>query len=155
MTVLFADLEGWLVALPRLNASLNAVATLLLLLGYRAIKLRREQAHKRLMLAAFGVSIAFLASYVIYHYLVHYATSDALRRYSGPPPFSYVYYAVLLTHVVLAASVPFLATRTIWLGLKNRRESHRRLARITFPIWLYVSITGVLIYIVLYHLQPG
>ncbi|MEX2122156.1 MAG: DUF420 domain-containing protein [Pirellulales bacterium] len=135
--------------LPTVNALLNALATVLLVTGYLLIRRRRELAHRRVMLAAFGVSIVFLVCYVVYH-----VQTEAIRRFAGPPPISYVYYAMLISHIILAATVPFLALATIWLGLADRRAAHRRLARWTFPIWLYVSITGVLIYLALYHLYP-
>jgi uncharacterized membrane protein YozB (DUF420 family) len=134
--------------LPTVNALLNAAATVLLIAGYVQIRRRRERAHRNLMLAAFAVSVLFLASYVVYHALAgskKFEHSGAIRG---------VYYTILLSHVVLAAAVPVLAGVTIVLGLRNRRERHRRLARWTFPIWLYVSVTGVVIYVMLYHLPP-
>ena len=135
--------------LPAVNAALNGLATLLLIAGYALIKRGRETAHKRVMLSAFGVSVAFLVCYLVYHYHV------GSVRFQGPPGVRYVYLTILVTHVVLAAAVPFLALRTIYLGLRDRREAHRRLARITWPIWLYVSITGVVIYAMLYHIYPA
>lgn len=136
--------------LPHINASLNVLATILLLVGYVLIKQRREAAHKFVMLSCFGVSVVFLVCYLTYHY---YAGS---KRFPAYPPnwIRYSYYLILLTHVVLAAAVPVLAIITIWLGLKERRASHRKLARWTFPIWLYVSITGVIVYVMLYQLYP-
>jgi putative membrane protein len=136
--------------LASLNALLNALATVLLVVGWVLIKRRRETAHRNMMLAAFGVSCAFLASYLAYHFLVRLTVP-----FAGPATVRPVYYAILLTHVVLATTVPFLAIITIYLGLRNRRLAHRRLARWTFPIWLYVSVTGVVIYVLLYHLYPG
>ncbi len=139
-------MEDLVPILPHVNASLNALATCLLVLGYILIKQGREQAHKWTMLSCFGVSALFLASYLVYH------------GFAGSKKFPtdvaavarYTYYFILLTHVVLAAAVPFLAVITIYLGLRDRRETHRRIARWTFPIWLYVSITGVLVYLMLY-----
>jgi uncharacterized membrane protein YozB (DUF420 family) len=133
--------------LPSINASLNALATLLLIAGYLLIKQRRETAHKWTMLAAFATSVLFLCSYLAYHFQV-----EAVTRFRGPPPVSYFYYAILLTHVILAAVVPVLAIVTIYHGLRDNRLKHRRIARWTFPIWLYVSVTGVVIYAMLYHL---
>jgi uncharacterized membrane protein YozB (DUF420 family) len=134
--------------LPAVNAALNSLATVLLVIGYLLIKARRETAHRNVMLAAFGVSVAFLASYLVYHY---HAGSV---RFQGPSGVRMVYLAILLTHVVLAATVPFLAGATIYFGLRDRRRAHVRVARWCFPIWLYVSITGVVIYVMLYHLYP-
>lgn len=131
--------------LATLNASLNGLATVLLVTGYVLIKRRNERAHKNVMLAAFVVSSVFLVSYLAYHAQVGSVTfqgSDAAKAF---------YYPLLISHVLLAATVPVLAIWTIVLGLKDRREKHRRLARWTFPIWLYVSVTGVLIYVLLYH----
>jgi uncharacterized membrane protein YozB (DUF420 family) len=137
--------------LPAVNAALNALATVLLVVGYTLIKQRRETAHKNTMLAAFGVSVAFLASYLTYHL----TPGNAMKKFGGTPPVSYVYYAILISHIFLAAAVPFLALATIYLGFRDRRTAHRRLARWTFPIWLYVSVTGVAIYVMLYHLYPA
>jgi putative membrane protein len=148
---LLAELSsGWDVHhLPQVNAALNATATLLLVLGYVLIKQRREVAHKWVMLTAFGTSIAFLVCYLVYHYQVG---SVPFRNQS---PVRYVYFTILITHVILAATVPFLALATIYLGLRDRRQKHVKLARWTYPIWLYVSVTGVVIYVMLYHLYPS
>lgn len=132
--------------LPAVNASLNALATVLLLSGYVLIKQRRETAHKRVMLSAFGVSAVFLVCYLVYHYAAGHV------RFTGPSPVRELYLGLLLSHILLAVTVPVLAIATIYLGLSDRRAAHRRLARWTFPIWLYVSITGVVIYVMLYHL---
>jgi putative membrane protein len=131
---------------PALNAVLNGCACALLLVGFALIRARRERAHRNAMLAAFGCSVLFLASYLWFHF--HYQIRVA---YAGPDWGRTPYLAMLLAHTVLAALVPFLALRTIWLGLHDRRAAHRRLARVTFPIWLFVSVTGVLIYFVLYQ----
>jgi uncharacterized membrane protein YozB (DUF420 family) len=144
--------------LPHINASLNAVATLLLVAGYVLIKLRRETAHKWTMLACFGVSVAFLACYLYYHLVVRGGESTKFPAYP-PPAIRYGYYAILLSHIVLAATVPFLAIATIWSGLRaehrpEARARHRKWAWWTFPIWLYVSITGVVVYLMVYRLYP-
>lgn len=135
--------------LPTVNALLNATAAVLLVVGYRLIRQGRVEAHKRTMLSAFAVSIVFLACYLVYHFYVLHVP------FAGPPAVRVVYLAILLTHVVLAACVPVLAVVTIWLGLADRRAAHRRWARWTLPIWLYVSVTGVIVYLMLYHLWPG
>jgi putative membrane protein len=138
--------------LPHINAALNALATVLLVLGYVQIKRRQEQAHKWTMLACFGVSVVFLACYLTYHFNI----PGGSKRFPSYPPTAlrYAYYGILLTHVVLAAAVPFLAIATIWLGLADRRKAHKKIAWWTFPIWLYVSITGVVVYLMLYQLYP-
>jgi len=125
---------------------------LLLVIGYVQIKRRQEAAHKWTMLACFGVSAVFLACYLTYHFNI----PGGSKRFPSYPPalVRYGYYALLLSHVLLAAAVPFLAVITIWLGLANRRVAHRKIAWWTFPIWLYVSITGVLVYLLLYQLYP-
>lgn len=134
--------------LPHVNGLLNFTATLLLVLGFVLIKRRRERAHRNAMLATFGVSTVFLASY-----LLHMAVNGS-RKFPGEPPISYVYYFILITHMILAAAVPVLTITTIYFGLKDRRPQHLRWARWTFPIWLYVSVTGVVIYLMLYQLYP-
>jgi uncharacterized membrane protein YozB (DUF420 family) len=138
--------------LPHVNAVLNALATVLLIVGYVQIKRRQEVAHKWTMLACFGVSVVFLACYLTYHFNI----PGGSKRFPSYPPdaIRYGYYGLLLSHVLLAAAVPFLAVITIWLGLADRRRAHRKLAWWTFPIWLYVSITGVIVYLLLYQLYP-
>ncbi|MCI0358176.1 MAG: DUF420 domain-containing protein [Planctomycetaceae bacterium] len=145
-------MDAFVSQLPHVNASLNGLATVLLMLGLVLIKRRQETAHKWVMLACFAVSVAFLASYLTYHYHLE----GASKKFPSYPPAAvrYTYYSILLTHVVLAALVPFLAIGTIYLGLADKRAAHRRLARWTFPIWLYVSVTGVIIYVMLYQLYP-
>jgi uncharacterized membrane protein YozB (DUF420 family) len=140
--------------LPAVNATLNALAGALLLLGYVQIKRRAERAHKILMISAFFVSSVFLACYLAHHYSLTYNYDSPGVPFVGPSGVRAVYLALLVSHVVLAATVPVLAGATIYLGLRDRRFGHRRLARWTFPIWLYVSITGVIIYVMLYHLYP-
>lgn len=139
-------------SLPHLNASLNALATVLLVAGYVQIKRRREGAHKWTMLACFAVSGAFLTSYLTYHFNL----PGGSKRFPSYPPDTvrYTYYGILLSHVVLAAAVPFLAVGSIWLGLADARRWHRKLSWWTFPIWLYVSITGVIVYLLLYQIYP-
>ena len=152
--------------LVHVNATLNAIATVLLVVGLVMIKQGRVSAHKRVMLTAFAVSCVFLVCYLWYHYLV------GSVKFTHPGAIRYVYYVILLTHVVLAATVPVLAIWTIYLGLRatgslwarrlggdGRRFGrlpgrHRRLAHWTYPIWLYVSVTGVVVYVMLYHLWP-
>ncbi len=138
---------------PHLNASLNALATMLLILGYVLIKRRQEAAHKWTMLACFAVSVVFLGCYLTYHYHL----DGVSKKFPAYPPAAVRvgYYVILVSHVLLAAVVPFLAVATIYAGLADKRPLHRRLAKVTFPIWLYVSITGVIVYGMLYQLYPA
>ena len=137
-------------SLPALNATLNATAAVLLVFGYTRIRKGQVQAHKRTMISAFCVSILFLISYLSYHYLLvahnegvlHYPRTGALRT---------VYLTILGTHTVLAAIVPVLAVVTLARALKGNFKRHKAIARWTLPIWLYVSITGVVVYFMLYH----
>ncbi len=148
-----AKLPAWAKRLPRTNAALNALATMLLLTGFVAIKAKNISLHKRLMLFAFAVSIAFLGCYLTYHFALHQYTGEHGKKFLGTPALSKVYYTILITHVILATAVPVLALMTIWRGLKEQWASHRRWAKVTFPIWLYVSVTGVIIYWMLYHVS--
>lgn len=132
--------------LPAVNASLNGLSGVLLCTGLYLIKSGRRAAHRRVMLGAFGCSILFLVSYLTYH-AVHGST-----RFAHGGPIRTVYLAILLTHTVLAAAVPPLAIVTLTRALRERFDAHRKVARITWPIWMYVSVTGVVIYLMLYHL---
>lgn len=138
---------------PHLNASLNGLSGILLVIGYLLIRRGRVAAHRNVMLASFTVSILFLISYLTYHFGFKDGVSTPFPKY--PPLWvRYGYLGILLSHTILAALVPFLALRTIYLGLQDRRSEHRRWARVTWPIWLYVSLTGVIVYLLLYHLYP-
>ena len=134
--------------LPALNAGLNFVSTLLLLTGWVCIRRKQEYAHRAAMMAAFVVSCAFLTSYLIYHYHAGHV------RFGGPSPFKQFYLFILISHIILAAAAPVLAIVSIVLGLKNARRAHRAVSRYTFPIWMYVSVTGVVIYVMLYKIWP-
>ena len=131
--------------LPALNATLNAAAGLLLLAGYLLIRAGRRAQHRTCMLAAFAASSLFLVSYLVYHAQVG---SVPFTRQGLVRP---IYFTILITHVVLAAAVLPLALITLSKGLKARFSQHRRIARWTLPIWLYVSVTGVLVYVLLYQ----
>jgi protein SCO1/2/putative membrane protein len=146
-----ARVPAWVLQLPAVNASLNGLATVLLVSGWVLIKSHRPRAHKVVMLTTFGVSMAFLACYLTYHQQLQHYTGSGSRKFDGAGLIRTIYYSILISHVVLAALVPFLASATIYRGLTNQFERHKRLARVTFPIWLYVSVTGVIIYFVLYH----
>jgi uncharacterized membrane protein YozB (DUF420 family) len=130
------------------NALLNSLSTVLLITGYVLIKRRQEVAHKWAMLSCFGVSVVFLVSY-----LTRVAFGGVHKFPEEFYPLAYkIYVPLLASHVLLAAAVPFLAIATIYFGLTDQRTRHNRLARWTFPIWLYVSVTGVIVYLMLYRL---
>lgn len=137
--------------LPQFNAYLNASCTVLLLLGWIAIRLRFETLHKLLMLLALAVSIVFLSSYLFYHFVV---TEMEPTRFAGEGAIRWTYYAILLTHTILAMAVAPLALFITVQGLRDFRPIHVKIARWTLPIWLYVSVTGVLVYWMLYRLYP-
>ena len=132
--------------LPALNASLNATSAIFLSAGYWFIRQGRVTVHKRCMLAALSASALFLTSYVIYH------ANTGSRPFPGIGPVRYVYFSILITHVVLAATILPLALITATRGLRAQYDRHVRIARWTLPIWLYVSVTGVIIYLMLYRL---
>ena len=139
-------------SLPLLNACLNGSAAVLLLAGLAAIKNGRTELHERLMISASIVSGAFLASYLYYHFVV--IPEVGVTKFRGVGAVRTGYYAMLASHVLLAVVNLPMVLRTLWLAHRKRWDAHRRLARITFPIWLYVSITGVLVYLALYVWQP-
>ena len=133
--------------LPTVNATLNTISAALLTIGYICIRSRKPNAHRNCMIAAFIVSALFLFSYLTYHY------------YAGSTPFEgtgwirNVYFVVLIPHIVLAAFILPLALITLYFAIRKRYTKHRRIARWTLPIWLYVSVTGVIVYWMLYQLQ--
>jgi len=132
--------------LATLNAALNATAASLLIVGFGFIRARRIRAHRICMLSACAVSTLFLVSYLVHHSRV------GSVPYQGPPELRGVYLAILLPHIVLAALIVPLALFTIWRGLAGNYAAHRRIARVTLPLWLYVSLSGVVVYVMLYHL---
>jgi putative membrane protein len=133
-----------LAALPALNAVLNGTSAVLLTAGFVAIRRRHVRVHRACMVAAFVTSVVFLASYLTYHLQV------GTTRYPGEGWMRPAYFSILGTHTVLAALIPPLAVTTLVLGLRARFTRHARLARWTLPAWLYVSVTGVVIYLMLY-----
>jgi MYXO-CTERM domain-containing protein len=133
---------GWL---PSVNAGLNALAALALLAGYVAIRRRRRDLHRVAMVSAVGLSGLFLVSYLVYHWQV------GSRRFPGEGAMRALYLAILLSHTVLAAAVPPLVALTLRRALRGELARHARLARWTLPVWLYVSVTGVVVYWMLYH----
>ena len=134
--------------LPALNAALNTTSAVLLILGYLCIRKRRIAAHRALMVAALVVSTLFLTSYLIYHFF------QGSRQFPGTGWIQPVYFIILISHTILAVSVLPLALITAWRGLRDRHPAHMKIARWTLPIWFYVSVTGVVIYVMLYQLYP-
>ena len=132
--------------LPAVNATLNATAAVLLTIGYILIRRGRLRQQRAVMLAAFGTSILFLICYLVYH------AHAGSKPFAGHGPIRRVYFAILLSHTLLAATVPVLALITLSRGLSARYDRHRAIARWTLPIWLYVSVTGVVVYFMLYQL---
>ena len=132
--------------LPALNATLNATCAILLSIGWWLIRRGRVAQHRKVMIAAFCTSIAFLVSYLTYHAQV------GSVHFTGRGPIRAVYFAILLTHTILAAVIVPLVLVTLTRGLKRQDARHRAIARWTMPIWLYVSVTGVVVYLMLYHL---
>ena len=135
--------------LAHVNAALNGVSAVLLAFGYRAIKGKDRDAHRRFMIGAVSVSLLFLVSYVIYHMnvgAVPFTETGVVRT---------IYFVILITHVVLAAVVPPLVMVTVYRAWRGQFERHRALAKWTWPIWMYVSVTGVMVYLMLYHLFPS
>jgi uncharacterized membrane protein YozB (DUF420 family) len=132
--------------LPHLNALLNATSSVLLALGYYFIRRKRKLLHKRMMVAALITSTLFLISYLLYHYNV------GSVRFQGVGTIRTVYFAVLISHTILAVAVPPLAVITLIRALRERFDKHKRIARWTLPIWFYVSLTGVIVYVMLYRM---
>lgn len=132
--------------LPSINATLNAISAVLLVWGFYLIRHTRITQHRRVMKTAFVTSCLFLVCYLIYHAQV----GSVPFQHMGP--IRIVYFSILITHTVLAATVPVLAIVTLRRGLAARYDKHRQIARWTLPIWLYVSVTGVVVYMMLYHL---
>jgi uncharacterized membrane protein YozB (DUF420 family) len=132
--------------LPSINAFLNATSAVLLVWGYLLIRRKRIEQHRKVMTAAFVTSCLFLVCYLVYHAQV------GSKHFPGIGPIRAVYFTILITHTILAAAVPVLAIITLRRGLAAKYDRHRRIARWTLPIWLYVSVTGVVVYMMLYHL---
>jgi uncharacterized membrane protein YozB (DUF420 family) len=139
----------YIAALPHLNALLNATSGLLLVTGYLFIRRRKINAHRNCLIAALITSVLFLASYLTYHYF-HGST-----RFMGQGAARPIYFAILITHTILAAViVPFVAV-TLYRAARGQFAKHMRVARWTFPMWLYVSVTGVIVYLMLYQIYPS
>jgi uncharacterized membrane protein YozB (DUF420 family) len=134
--------------LPAVNATLNGLAGILLLIGFLLIRQRKVSAHQKVMWSAFTVSCAFLVCYLVYHY------NMGSVRFDKPGWVRTVYLWILGTHTILAAAVPFLAVITLTRGQRGRIARHRAIAKWTWPIWMYVSVTGVVVYVLLYQVRP-
>ena len=132
--------------LPTLNAILNSISAAFLVAGYRMIRQRRIDEHRACMLGAFGTSTLFLISYLIYH------ANVGSVAFTGEGAIRLVYFAILISHIILAALILPLALMTLVQALRERFDRHRRIARWTLPVWLYVSVTGVVVYLMLYRL---
>jgi uncharacterized membrane protein YozB (DUF420 family) len=131
--------------LPHLNAALNLAAALLLAIGYGFVRRKNIAAHKACMISATAVSAAFLACYLVYHAEV------GSVRFTGQGTIRSIYFAVLISHTALAAAVPILVAITLYRALRGQFDRHKAIARWTLPIWLYVSVTGVVVYLMLYQ----
>ncbi len=134
--------------LPAVNATLNGISAILLTMGFVFIKRGKKEAHQRCMISAFLVSAVFLICYLIYHY---YAGSTKFTATGWIRP---VYFTILITHVILAAAIVPMILMTMWRAWKKDFEKHKKIARWTWPLWMYVSVTGVLIYLMLYQWFP-
>jgi putative membrane protein len=132
--------------LPAINATLNGISAILLTIGWVLISKRRIEQHRKVMLSAFATSTVFLICYVIYH------ANVGSRPFTGQGPIRVVYFTILITHIILAAATLPLALITLSRALRSRFDHHRRIARWTLPIWLYVSVTGVIVYVMLYQM---
>jgi putative membrane protein len=148
-------MKDFVFTLPHLNALLNTTSGLFLIAGYIFIRRRRVNAHRASMLAAFIASTLFLVSYVLYHSLLAYYLGQGPTKFKGEGFIRPVYFVILITHTILAiAVVPFILM-TLIRGLRRNDIEHRRIARWTFPVWLYVSVTGVVVYLFLYRFYPS
>jgi len=135
--------------LPAVNASLNGLSAAFLTAGYIFIRRQNKIAHRNCMIAAFVTSIFFLGCYLTYH-----ASVRTVTHFHGPAPARLIYLAILLTHTVLAGVIVPLVLITLWLAKKQRFEQHKKIARWTWPLWMYVSVTGVIVYLMLYQIFP-
>ena len=143
--------------LPHATATLNLTATILLAFGLVNIRRGRARQHKKFMLWALGVSGLFLLLYLFHKLALYQATGEPNKRFPTDPAVAsdaarYTYYGILLTHLLLAMTVPFLALRAVYLAMKGRIVAHKKLVKYAYPIWMYVSVTGVLVYLMLYQI---
>jgi putative membrane protein len=140
--------------LPTVNAILNGLSACFLAVGYVSIRQGRTEAHRKLMITAFAISTLFLISYLTYHTYVAYVLQRGPTRFLEPAWFRPYYLVILLTHTVLAIVVLPMVLITMFQGLRGVFDKHRRVARWTWPLWMYVSVTGVAIYLLLYQIFP-
>ena len=140
---------------PHVNAILNASSAAFLLTGFYFIRSKRIEKHRACMLTAAGISALFLVSYLSHHALRTYYFGLGPTRFTGEGLARPVYFTILTSHTILAALVAPMVLLTLWRGLKGQFDKHRRIARVVFPVWLYVSVTGVIIYILLYQVYPA
>lgn len=143
-----------LAELPLVNALLNTLSAILLVIGFRFIKQKKIPQHKIVMITAFVISIIFLGCYLLHKYHLYVTTGTYNTTFKGEGIWRIVYFVILITHLIFAIMVPFLAIITLFRGLKMKVDTHKKIAKITLPIWMYVSVTGVLVYIMLYKLFP-
>jgi uncharacterized membrane protein YozB (DUF420 family) len=148
-------MKDFIFTLPHVNALLNATSGIFLVIGYFLIRRRRTRAHRRSMIAAFIASIIFLISYVLYHSLLAYYLGQGPTRFRGEGIVRPVYFFILISHTLLAIIIVPFVIMTLRRGLKGNYDKHRRIARWTFPLWLYVSVTGVIVYLMLYQIYPS
>ena len=137
--------------IPALNATLNSIATVLISIGYVLVKCGRLEAHRKIMLSAMAVSALFLVGYVSHKAMMR----GVHTPFGGEGPIRTIYYAMLISHIILAIAIAYLVPRTFWFAIKGNIERHKAWAKWTFPIWFYVSVTGVLVYFFLYQWWPA
>ena len=151
----FSTVPLWVFDLPPINAVLNSVATVLLILGWRFIKKEQKGAHAICMILALLVSVAFLSCYLTYHTMLQRHAGNASIRFTHEGFVRPVYFTILISHVILAAvNLPMIIC-TVIPAVRRRFDRHKKLARWTLPVWLYVSVTGVIVYLMVYHLYPS
>jgi|SRR5215203_2651272 len=140
---------------PHLNAILNATSGLFLLIGFYFIRSRQIAKHRASMLTAAGISAIFLVSYLTHHAIRTYYFGLGPTKFTGTGLIRPVYFTILTSHTILAALVAPFIVLTLWRGVKGQFEKHKKIARLVYPIWLYVSVTGVVVYLILYQLYPA
>ena len=148
-------MKDFIFTLPHVNALLNTTSALFLIAGYILIRRRKIKAHRVSMIAAFVASSVFLISYVLYHSLLAYHLGQGPTKFRGEGFIRPVYFVILITHTILAIVIVPLIIVTLRRGLKREDARHKKIARWTLPLWLYVSVTGVVVYLLLYQIYPS